>query len=158
MVFFVFFGFCRFFRCNARLIGNPGLSRGISVCFSVVVAWWTLWKQFGAVWTKIFRKIAIFGYFLELRKITRNWLRNPSKLWKRYQRPCDSFPTLQRARIYHLEAIWDSFCGDFPINCPFSAILRSVRKLSTNSSPTLTATSEGCQKLPTSQRTHSYFC
>ena len=65
---FVFFGFYRFFRCNARIIGNPGLSRGISVCFSVVVAWWTRWKQFGAVWTKIFRKIGNFRLFSGITK------------------------------------------------------------------------------------------
>ena len=111
-------------------------------------------EQFGR---KVFEKSAIFGYFLEFRKFSRNWLQNPSKPWKQYQRPCDSFPTLQRARIYHLEAIWDSFCGDFPINCLFLAILRSIRKFLRILAQPSQRHQRACKSFPTSQRTHSYL-
>ena len=64
-------------------IGNPSLSRGISVCFSVGVAWRTVVE---AVWSSldenVCEKIGIFRLFSEIPKIFPKLTPKPAKFIK----------------------------------------------------------------------------
>ena len=138
----------RVFQVLCRLTVIPGLSRGISVYFSVVVAWWmvdhveAVWSSFDANFAKNRQFSAIFTKCLKVPEINSKTYQNPQN---DPRGPVTASLQYNELVTILLKAIWDR--GNFPTNCRFF-FLQIVRKFSINSAPTLTATREGLQKLP----------
>ena len=144
----MFFGFLQVFQVLCRLTVNPGLSRGISVCFSVVVAWQTVeeavWSSFGEDFVK---KVEKLEFSEKCQKLTLISIRNLTTTSEALKQLAHVTVNWNISFCYQFNAVLTKFWVNFCKFSQFSAVFRGGRKLSPDSTRTIAATSESLQTL-----------
>ena len=153
----MFFGFLQVFQVLCRLTVNPGLSRGISVCFSVVVvAWQTVRKPFGAVLRRFWEKSRKIGIFRKVPKIDSNFYQKPHNDLRGPGTACPRYSELEYIFYYQFNAVLTKFWVNF---CKFSQF-SAVFEVAENYPQILPEPSQrhrkACKRLPTLQQTQRY--